>query len=189
MLGYAQSRARAIIPLAVLLLIVASSVVVWSAEQRVRPVTELALYDARGQLIGNVIDLNGPTQVNVVVKVGQRLVGLEATRMTLREGLGTLGGTLLYASADCTGQPFEGHGDGLPGSFDGSFLAPVVINGTKLYEISGPLQTVQVNSTLHDTGICELNTPGFAFDGYPVAEIAQLRFEPPFELRGVSRDD
>lgn len=168
-----------------LILAMASALVGASADIRAKPVTQLAVYDSRGALVGSVIDAsNQPESALVALRVGTRLVSLFAFRNRLADTPTTIGTPLYYESFDCTGQPFEGHGPDFPGLSPDVLFSVVSINAGKLYVPSGAPQLHITNSAREETtGVCQL-IEAFESTDTPLALLIDLyaQFQAPFSL-------
>ena len=154
-----------------------------SAPPRVVGTDGLAVYDSRGKLVGAVFDLQG-TQPTVALKVGGGIATFTVDPNLLAATGNTHGAQLLYESADCTGQPFAPFGPGALTGAGGILGAPLVLNGTKLYEPSGEERELIVNSALNQEGVfCEQIT--FSHTDVPLQEVVDLAtvFRPPFSVR------
>ena len=153
-----------------------------SAPPRVAGAEGLAVYDSRGKFVGEVLGLNGP-EPTIVLKVGRAIATFIADRERLRPTGNIFDSPLVYESTDCTGQAFSGTGSVLPES--GGILGPALImNGTKLYEITGEVAEIMVNSVLNQEGVfCEPIT--FSHTDVPLRELVDLGpiFRPPFSVR------
>jgi hypothetical protein len=170
---------RALLIGVVVLLLSASAALAFSSG--VEGVKSLAVYDADGRLVGDVLQMNGAQPV-VAVRVG----GTQAFLVVNREGFmhesaaNTFPTQLVFESGDCTGPPFA-----TAFSDPTDLIAVVVINGTKLYS-PGPIssgQTLDVRSVLHADGLCEQAE----FEGlFPPTELLvdlALEFQSPFRLQ------
>src|SRR3977135_3539623 len=95
-------RTRVVIPFAVVLFLLASALVAFSATglQPIRPVGALLVYDSKGQLVGPAT----PGGSAALVKVGKELVVLAVSRDAI---LGSAQGGLLWESPNCTGTAFQ----------------------------------------------------------------------------------
>ena len=143
------------------------------------------MYDGRGKLVGSVIDVSG-TQPSVAVKVGDDLATFAVDAGGFQALGNTAGSTLIFASADCTGQAFDGFGPGAIGPDSGGlFCAFFVLNGTTLYTVVGEEQTFTANSALNQEGaFCE--QVDFPHTARPLKALVDLAavFQPPFSIRG-----
>jgi hypothetical protein len=179
---FGSLRYRLIVPLALLLALTTSSLVVWSADQKVRPVREITVVDARGRIVGALYE---PTIPTVVVRVGELPVALQASRHFLGPIGHTFGSDLSFESADCTGQTF---GQNVFGSASPNDLFPIVaMNNTSLFRASGETRTVIVRSFIgfSDTPPPCVEVEPTPADLMPYALLADLasEFQPPFSLR------
>lgn len=162
-----------------LLLLSASAALALSS--RVEPAKSLAVHDANGRLIGDVLETAGGHAV-VVVRVDETQAFLVVSRegFVHESAANTFPNQLVFESGDCTGPPFA-----TAFSDPTDLIAVVLINGTKLYS-PGPFssaQTIEVRSVLHPDGLCE----EAEFDGmFPPAELLvdlAVEFQPPFSLQ------
>jgi hypothetical protein len=171
---------------ATVLLIVSSAAAV-GASQTAKPVVGLTLHDGRGRLIGAVLDQVDDSMVRFAVKVGTRVISLQAVHDQLIGTASTLGTPLYYASPDCTGQPFEGHNPNeLPYAPTSMFANDVFLNFRTIYVASGEPQTVHVSSARDESdGRCYLTE--FEHFGLPLADLADLG-PAPYSIRGVTTD-
>jgi hypothetical protein len=168
-------------------LLMASAAAALGAGQTAKPVVGLTLHDARGRLMGAVFDQVDDSMVRFAVKVGTRVILLQAVHDQLVGTGSTIGTPLYYASQDCTGQPFEGHNPNeLPSAPTSMFANDAFLNFHTLYVASGEPQTVHVNSARDESdGRCVLTE--FDHFGLPLAELADLG-PAPYSIRGVTID-
>jgi hypothetical protein len=184
-------RTRVVIPFAVVLFLLASALVAFSATglQPIRPVGALLVYDSKGQLVGPATP--GGSAALVTVKVGKELVVLSVSRDAI---LGSAQGGLLWESPNCTGTAFQ---------FDYRAREDIYGNmtqvGSFLYAYSGPGRAITpasmklfVNLVLSPCQPYDFNTWNqYAADPAtnpmaPVEPVADLsQFTPPFSLRSV----
>jgi hypothetical protein len=168
-------------------LLMASAAAALGAGQTAKPVVGMTLHDARGRLMGAVLDQVDDSMVRFAVKVGTRVISLQATREQLVGTAATLGTPLYYASANCSGQPFEGHNPSeLPYAPTSMFANDVFFNFRTVYVASGEPQTVHVNSARDESdGRCTLTE--FEHFGLPLVELADLG-PAPYSIRGITID-
>ena len=168
-------RVRALMIVVVVLLLSASAALALSS--RVQPGKSLAVHDASGRLVGQVVDLEGNGAV-VVVEIGELPVALRVNRSQFGPAGFTVSGGLYFESADCTGPGF------LAVFPDPDHLFPVVsLTGTRIYSLVGPEQTVQARSTLLPEDVCEQVEFDIGAQAANLLADLALEFQPPFSLR------
>lgn len=148
------------------------------AQLGLQPAEQLSIFDGQGKRVGNVIGLT-PFLPLVGFKVAGIMVVLSVDSMRF-SAAGGAGGTaeigLLFQSADCPGTPFsEALGTIGPFPF-------VLLNGSKLYTLSGSPETIFVNSSFSGSTCAPLQGETIAA---PVRFVADLsaQFQPPFRVR------
>jgi len=181
-------RLYVLVTVALALLLMASSAL---SATTIKPVVGLTLNDARGQLVGTVIDVADGQQATVVLKVGTRMLLFHATRDGLRETGNTFGTPLMYASIDCSGEGFDAHNpDDVRGDPINFFQSVVFMSANKLYTASGPAKAVLVKSmTDEQTGACEVQGEPFEVVAVPLQFLTDLPFQSPFAIRGIALGD
>jgi hypothetical protein len=173
-----HTRARVLVAVAALLLI--SGSVALSAEFRARPITEPAVYDGRGRLVGDILSITGE-EVTVAVRFGPTIAALNVKRSSIRSTWGQA--DLSFESTDCSGPAF---GVDNWGPFD-SVFSRTIQNGTKIYTPSGSARTIAVNSTLVHGGACS-QVASTVSDLLPYESVGDLaaEFLAPFTLRSAT---
>jgi hypothetical protein len=179
-----RPRARIFIPLAVLGLLLLSALAATGADNRPRGVAAAAVFDARGRLVGNVLQLNGGggTSPVVMVKFGTTPVSLSVNRATFGESATTLLTPVIYESTNCSGQGFDGRGG--MGLDPDALIPTVLLTQTKVFIPTGePPRELTFRSIRLDTGECQSVDPAIGV-GAPVVELGDLaEFQAPFSLR------
>ena len=150
-----------------------------------QPVQSLAVFDAQGKRVGNVLGF-----VGVIAKVAYRIDGELVILNVGRQGFTGDGGGFLqnfgsfyFESVNCTGTPFDTSGGGAPSIL----MAPAhLLDGTKLYSYGGPPKTIIVRSqgSTSSPSWCQ-PLSSFQQVASPMRLLIDLadHFQPPFTLR------
>jgi hypothetical protein len=185
-MGVLSNHARVLVPITVVTLLIGFATGVLSANVQAPTITvvnQLALYDANGKRIGTPYAL-GDTSASVAVKIGTYLVSLTFTREAFHESSSVVGTPLLFETTDCTGQAYDAH-SAIDLVRPNLWFSVVVMNGQKLYSISGEPREINYQSMLNelDGTTCEANVGTNVQT--PVQFLADLRstFEAPFTIR------
>jgi hypothetical protein len=187
--SFSSLPSRVLTPVAVLAVFtgLAAGAVSANLGAPITPVSQLAVHDARGRVVGIPFELGNDDAV-IAVRVGDNLVGLYMRRDQPRfEQWGaTIGSQLLFESTDCSGQAYDAHSPAdLNQISTTSWFSLAVLNGQNLYSISGAPREITYRSGLNeiDGTTCEA-TVGTS-EQTPVQFLVDLAgaFEPPFSLR------
>jgi hypothetical protein len=182
---------RVVVPFAVVLFLLASALVAFSATslQPIRLVAAHMVYDSKGQLVGPATP--GGSAALVTVKVGKDLIVLSVNR----DGItGSVAGGLLWESPNCAGNAFQ-----LDYRVPEDIYGNMTQAGSFLYAYSGPRRAItpasmrlNINLVLgpcqpYDVNIWTQYSSDPATNPMaPVEAVADLnQFTPPFSLRSV----
>lgn len=149
------------------------------------------LYDANGQLLGNIIAYgNGGQSISVFNATLQRLIDINffSSNSTAYYTVGLTGFGPNFASTDCTGQPYIHDGSFIPnagGGNDAGIKTKLLrLNSTSygIVPVSSVAQSVTLNSSLAydtstDTFNC-INTGPFTDSSYAINQVT-LPFSLP----------
>lgn len=181
-------RARVVITLGALTLVLGSAVVAISADTRPRGVIGYAVVDARGKFVGNVLDQFGGAGLNpsVMLRVGTTPVVVSVSRVAFGETYTTLFSPLLYESDNCSGQAFEGRG-GMTNDPD-ALIPTVLLSGTRLFVVTGTPREIDGGSLLDELGQCQ--PWDYVQLASPIQELADLatEFQAPYSLRVMDQN-
>lgn len=172
---------RMVILIVTALLLIASSIVVWSADTDVKAGINPTLVDSRNRTVGTVIDVAGGS-VTALIDFGGSPIAVN-TNGGILAGAGNVASTnLLFESADCTGQPF---GNQSASQDPTEIMRLFFIVGTRLYTSAGEMRAVEFNSVMNQDGtFCEQDQG--TQDGAPVQATGldlAVEFQPPFRIR------
>jgi hypothetical protein len=176
---FKQLDTRAIIPIAVSALLLISATVAFSADSRVRTVTQLSVVDARGRFVGTVLDPSStPT---IVVRAGSIPVILTVLPNEFASGGNTTYSIIQYTGDDCTGETLAG------GGLDpANPLFPLILlNGQRLWQHTGPTQEGLIYRSYREVdGTTCVQVGPTPDNASPVVELGDLRseFQPPYRL-------
>ena len=170
-----RARLMAALQSTLWLALVAVAPTAWA--KPIRP-AELHAYDANGKKIGRVLDVNGPNEATVGVRVNGT-----TTLLTVHRDVLWTAPSLAFQSTDCTGTPYIR-------AASNSLLDSVTATGDPgltvyVQQPGQPVQAITVGSetiNLQPTE-CQMHSQTIqAFPAVPLIDLNTL-FTPPFSIR------
>ena len=150
-----------------------------------QPVQGLAVFDAKGKKVGNVLGIQGPDATIAFRANGELVVAnVDFFGFTSHNGgfthvLEPNANVFFFESSSCVDTPF------IPLGFGGTSLAPLhILDGTKLYTSGGP-QTNMIVRAQGSGGSCVPAVNPWQSPATPLRLLIDLgtQFQPPFTLR------